>query len=147
MPDRRTLQRWSYAVVGVAGGIALVSLPPLLFPAPRPVGDTAFMLLRMASVAMALAWSGGFGLMAFLKADEFNRERAKFAWYWGSCLGIAASVLVVALVRLFGLPQLAGLALGGHDNFRVFAAGVGLPILAQVLASALVSLWWKVTKR
>jgi len=147
MPERKSLQRWSYAVVGVAGGVALVSLPQLLFPGPRAVDDATFTIARMASVAVALAWAGGFGLMAFRRADEFNRERSKFAWYWGSCLGIAVSVLAVALVRLFGLPQLAGLPAGGRAAFSAFAAGVVLTILAQVLGSGLVGLWWRATKR
>jgi len=132
------VQHWSYAVVAVGGAVALLYLTQLLFGGA---------LARSVAMILAIAWSAGFALLGFRKADEFNRERSKFAWYWGSFLAIPACVLMVTVVRLFGLPQLAGFTPGDHDTFRAFSAGVALPLLVQVIAYGLVSLWWRATKR
>jgi hypothetical protein len=146
MVDRKSLQRWSYALVGIGGGIAFVCLPQLLFPAARPIGDPAFAAARLASVVLGIAWAGYFALQGFRRADEYNRERSKFAWYWGSLIGIVPCVPIVALAHLIGLSPVVAAASSDHGQFRAFAAGVTLPILAQLLGFGLVSLWWRIRR-
>ena len=147
MPDRRTLQRWSYALVGVAGGIAFVSLPQLLFPGPPPVGDAAFTFARMASAAMALAWGGGFSLLAFRKADEFNRERSKFAWYWGAGGAMALTLAALGLYMAADAPWLAEALRGGWKPIELIALGAFGMGAAQVVGFAAAGvLWWQVRR-
>jgi len=147
MLERKTLQRWSYAAVGVGGALALLYLPQLLLSEPRAGGDPAFALARAVSVVLATAWAVYFSLVGFRKADEYNRERSKFAWYWGSFIGIVACGPIVAVIHLHWIPGVVPLSPTDHDQFRIFKAGVALPILAQMLGFVVVNLWWKATKR
>jgi hypothetical protein len=139
MIDRRSLKSLSYACAGVSGGIALLYIPRLL---PQIDGQGAS-LAEVGSVVLALAWTLYFALAGFRSAEEFARERSKFAWYWGSLIGIVTAVPVMALVALGGLPWL----IAGRSEAHALGLGMMVMLGAQLIGFVVMSAWWRATKR
>lgn len=147
MLDRRDLQRWPFVFVALAGGVAILFLPDLLLGAPQPAGGSSAVLARTTAAVAAIAWATIFGLAAFRRADEFNRERSKFAWYWGSLIGLAVATPIAVFTAVGGARWLSGAAPADPRLIHAFAFGVVLALAAQVLGSAAVSFWWRMTRR
>jgi hypothetical protein len=147
MLERRDLQRWTFVLVALAGAVAILFLPDLLLSGGQPAGGRSAVLARTTATVAAIAWAVFFGGAAFRRADEFNRERSKFAWYWGSLIGLAVATPVAAFVAVGRSGWLSSGAPADPQLVHAFALGVILPLAAQVLGSAAVSLWWRVTRR
>jgi cell division protein FtsW (lipid II flippase) len=147
MLERRELQRWTFVFVSVAGGVAILFLPDLLLSGLPQAGDRSAVLARTTATVAAIAWAVFFAMAAFRRADEFNRERSKFAWYWGSLIGLAVATPIAAFVAVGGSRWLNGAAPADPQLVHAFALGVVLSLAAQVLGSAAVSLWWRMTRR
>ncbi|HXA38748.1 MAG TPA: hypothetical protein VNW53_07105 [Phenylobacterium sp.] len=147
MLDRRTLQSWAFVAVAVGGAIPILFLPNLLASGPHAPGDAETVLSNTACTVLALAWACVFAVLGFRRADEFVQQRSKFAWYWGSLIGIVVAAPLFVFVGLGGLRLLDPAASVGRDLARAFMLGVTLPLAAQVLGFAGVTLWWKATKR
>lgn len=147
MIERRDLQRWTCVIVALAGAVAILFLPDLLLSGQRAAGDRSEVLARTTAVVAALAWATFFGMAAFRGDDEFNRERSKFAWYWGSLIGLAVATPIASFIAVGGYRWLSGAAAADPQLLHAFALGFVLALAAQVLGSAAVSLWWRVTRR
>ena len=147
MVESRSLQRWILALVAVAGGVGILFLPDLLFGGAHPGRDSAVVLAKSVSALAAVAWAAVFALAAFRRADEFNQERSKFAWYWGSLFGLAAATPLAAFIGAGGTRWLNPAAATDPQIAHAFALGVLLPLAAQVVGFAAVSLWWRATRR
>ena len=143
MFERRTLQSWAYRAVAVVGALPILFLPRIIFHGTPPGGGAVATAVTIASLAAGLAWASWFAIASFRRADEFVRERSKFAWYWGSLIGIVVAVLIFGLIALGGLPWVVS----GRDAIHGFKLGMLLPIAAQLLGFFAMSAWWRATKR
>ena len=148
MVDRRTLQGCAFALVAVAGAIPILFLPKLLFGlGPHPGNDPPFVLVSTACVLVGLAWAGYFSIRSFRRADEFVQSRTKFAWYWGSMIGVMAMPPLLAFAVFGGLHWIApGLDLS-RKVVTTFGFGMTATLVAQMIGFAGVSFWWRVTKQ
>ena len=146
--DRRTLQSCLFALVGVGGALPIVFLPKLIFGlGPHPGNDPAFVLTSTACLLLALAWAGYFSIRSFRRADEFIQSRTKFAWYWGSMIGVFAMAPLFAFATFGGLHLVApGVEVGGR-TMVAFGSGMSATLIAQMLGFAGVSLWWRVSRQ
>jgi hypothetical protein len=147
MMDRRNLKSWIFAFVAVAGALPILFLPNLLLAGPQPLGDQPVVFVKTVCTVAAIAWAAVFAVIGFRRAEEFSQERSKFAWYWGSMVGLVAGTPLLVFVGLGGLhwpsrPGSADTQLG-----HAFALGAGLVLFAQVLGFAVVSIWWRATRR
>ncbi|WP_297694637.1 hypothetical protein [Phenylobacterium sp.] len=147
MLDRHNLRLWAYSGVAFIGAIPIMVAPHYLIGPGHPAGDPLRIVVMTASAVAAVAWGFTFATLGFRHADEYIRERSKFAWYWGGLIGIAASAPVYAFVGLGGQHWLNPANPMGTQVFHAFALGYSLPILAQLLGFIGVYLWWKATKR
>jgi hypothetical protein len=142
MFERRTVQSLAYAAVGLVGAMPILFLPQMIFHGAPPHGDSGFVAVTVACMVAGLAWAAWFAIASFRRAEEFVQERSKFAWYWGSLIGLIIAVPVFALIAMGGLPWIAG----GADATRAFKLGMVLPIAAQVAGFIVMSVWWRATK-
>lgn len=147
MLERKDLQRWAFALVALAGAVAILFAPDLLRGHLEPAGGDAAVLARTTAVVAAIAWAAFFGSAAYRRSDEFNRERSKFSWYWGSLIGLGVATPFAAFVVVGGARWLIPAASASPLSIRAFALGVTLPLAAQALGSAAVSIWWRATRR
>jgi hypothetical protein len=143
MVDRRSLQSWTYAAVAVAGSVPILFLPNLMYRPTPPAGDAGYTAVKVACMAVGLAWAAWFAIAAFRRAEEFVQERSKFAWYWGSLMGLVIAVPVFGLIAMGGAPWIAS----GHDATRAFKIGLALPLAAQMMGAVVMSAWWRATRR
>ncbi|HEY8005160.1 MAG TPA: hypothetical protein VIE16_13075 [Phenylobacterium sp.] len=147
MFERRTLQSWAFTAAALGGALLILFLPELVGQAPRPAGEATNVIANTACAAAAIAWACAFAIASFRKADEFVQQRSKFAWYWGSLIGIAAATPAFVFVGLGGLRLFDPAAPVGAGVARAFMLGLTLPLAAQVLGFFAVTLWWRATKR
>ena len=143
MLDRRAIQSGALAVVGVVGAVPILFLPQMIFHGGSPAVDDGFLALSVACVAAGLAWASWFAIASFRWAEEFVQERSKFAWYWGSLIGLLIAVPVFVLIAMGGLPWIAA----GREATQAFKLGMVLPIGAQLAGFIVMSIWWRATKR
>ncbi len=148
MPDKRTVRLWTYSLIGLGGGIALLSLSFLVFGRPLTNG-----LLNPASIAqvvvssiLAVSWAIAFATLAYRNADEFMQEGSRVSWYWGGLMGVAASAPVYVFVMLGGLHWLWPSSPIGKELARAFAFGYALPVVFQLLGFTIVAAWWQLSK-
>jgi hypothetical protein len=149
MVDRRTLQSCAYALVGVGGALPIVFVPKLIFGlGPHPGNDPAFVWVSTACMTAGVAWGCYFAFKSFRRSDEFVQARAKFAWYWGSMIGIAAMAPIFGFAMFGGLQWfMPSVAAMGRDGWLTYAFGLLTPLIAQMMGFGAVSLWWRVTKQ
>jgi hypothetical protein len=149
MADRRSIRLWTYAATGLAGGIALLCLPLLVFgrPVTRVFPDPTRIAQMVVVVTLALAWGIAFAILAYRNADEFTQEGSRIAWYWGGVMGIAASAPVYAFIIMGGLHWLWPASPVGKELARAFAFGYALPLGMQLVGFVIVSAWWRLSKR
>src|SRR5215472_5104134 len=103
----RSILRWAYVVAGVVGVCCIVYAPLLLL---RTQSSPHLLPLRIvvitAAEVLAVAWWGFIFLRVYSLSDEFQREREKSAWYFGSAIGLGASVPPSAFIGAGGLHWL-----------------------------------------
>jgi hypothetical protein len=142
MMDRRAIQSGALAAVGVVGAMPILFLPQIIFHGAPSPGDSSFIAVTVACMVAGLVWAAWFAIASFRRAEEFVQERSKFAWYWGSLIGLLIAVPVFALIAMGGLPWIAN----GSDATRAFKLGMVLPIATQVAGFIVMSVWWRATK-
>jgi hypothetical protein len=102
---------------------------------PGPLGLLLTVLVNTAAMGAALLicvwwWRG---------IDEAAREAHKWAWWWGGCTGMAVGG--VALMTALGRE--ADTNLGGLSLNEVFASGVMVILLCQVIGYGIAwAVWW-----
>jgi hypothetical protein len=142
MLNRRAIQSGALATVGLVGAMPILFLPEMIFHGAPSRGDSGFVAVTVACMVAGLAWAAWFAIASFRRAEEFVQERSKFAWYWGSLIGLLVAVPVFALIAMGGLPWIAS----GSDATRAFKLGMVLPIASQVAGFIVMSVWWRATK-
>ncbi len=149
MLDRRTLQSCALNLVGIGGALPILFLPKLIFgPGPHPANDPAFVLTSTACMVAGVGWSFAFAVAGFRRADEFVQARSRFAWYWGSMIGVAAMAPVFAFALFGGLQWfLPGLGAITRGMWKTYALGLLTPLIAQMIGFAAVSAYWRATKQ
>lgn len=149
MTDRRSVRVWTYALLGLGGGIALMSLPILLFGRPVTSGaaDSTRIAQVIIGVILSVAWAFAFATLAYRNADEFMQEGSRVAWYWGGVMGIAASAPIYVFIMLGGLHWLWPSSPVGKELARAFAFGYALPVTFQLLGFSIVAVWWRLSKQ
>ena len=145
MIQRRTVEVWKYAGIGMLGGMAICYLPFLIAFGPGFSG--ARVLAWTASSSAAMVWVFVYARLAFKRHDEFGREASKFAWYWGGTAGLAASMPLYVFIVLGGLHWIDPSRPVRVDLARAFVMGFGLPVLAQLAGFLAVLMWWRLAKR
>ncbi len=136
MPSRREIQRIALLAVGVGGAVPIMFIPQMIFGSPGPVGSSSFAVTTTVCIALALAWAAWFNIASFRRSDEFIQERSKFAWYWGSLIGLATVIPIFAFVSLGGLHGLSPRFDVSRSLRQAFGYGMMLPIMAQVIGFA-----------
>src|ERR1700761_5198072 len=97
MLERRSLQSLVLNGVAVAGGLAIMLVPDLLVLGHAP-GEGPTTTAKIIAVIASLTWTSTFSVSGFRRAEEFVQERSKFAWYWGSLMGLVIAVPLLALL-------------------------------------------------
>jgi hypothetical protein len=123
MIEQRNLRSTALALTGVGGGCLIVALPALVpkWLGVTPLKGAAAITVVTALVLVGELWCLGFATLMHRSFDEYQRERAKSAWYWGGGIGLVASAPIAVFMAMAGwrptfmlgylLPSL-GLALG-----------------------------------
>ena len=145
--ESRSLAIWREHLIGAAGTIILI-LPALVWAGmqgPGIQGDR--ILIVTASVAVGTLWGFIFARRAFKRADEYQRERVKFAWHWGGMVGIMLSIPVYVFIGLGGLHWLDRSRPFGPEISVAFVSGYCLALFSQLLAFYAVAMWWRFAKR
>jgi hypothetical protein len=146
MFKQRTVQSWAFAATAVLGAILILFLPELTGAKSARPGDRESVLITTACTAAGIAWACTFAIASYRKADEFSQQRSKFAWYWGSMIGIAAATPAIVFIGLNGLHLLDPAAVAGPAMVRAFKMGLFLPLGAQVAGAIAVTIWWRATR-
>ena len=150
MIEERDRRAWGYAAVGVVGGLLLEFAPILFFSlAHRHAAgfNPTIILVMTASVLCAMIWAEYFAVSAHRTLDEFRREGAKFAWYWGGLMGAFASAPLYAFIGLGGLHWLFPASPIGPQLLRAFVVGYCILLFPQTIGFLVVHLWWKRSRR
>ena len=130
MMERGAIFTTGYLAFAVVGGLA-ISAAPLLLPVGALSGAAASLAFT-ASIAAAVAWALAFALKAHRALDEFQRERARRAIYWGTAGGLVASAPLYAFIVMGGLHRISSGVPGGKPLAVAFASGYGLALLSIV---------------
>ena len=148
MLDRRTLQSCALALVGVGGALPILFLPKFIFGfGPHPANDPPFVITSTVCMVLGVGWGGWFSIASFRRADEFLQARSKFAWYWGSMVGIAAMTPLFAFAIFGGLSWIFPSLPISRGAWLTYALGMITPLIAQMVGFAAVSVWWKAAKQ
>lgn len=137
--ERRTLNVVTYTAVALAGGLALEAAPLLLVP--RASTGWGSVIAFTGFVLAAATWATSFAIKAHDGLDEFQRERAKSAVYWGVTVGIVASAPIYAFVEMGGLQRVAPSVAGGKPLAIAFASGYGLAVVFIALGTCIAAAW------
>jgi|SRR5215217_4420003 len=142
MNERKSRPAFGGAI-GYLGSIGLTMLAGFLGAAgsgyfgawPGPVGLLLTLLVNAAAMGAVLLvavwwWRG---------IDEAAREAHKWAWWWGGCSGM----VVGAVLLLTALNRVADTELAGLEVNEVFAAGMVIVLLCQVIGYGIGwAVWW-----
>ena len=120
-----------YLLLGVIGAMVIATVP-LLAPKGTLAGAGG-VLAFTASTGVAVAWGLFLALKAHRALDEYQRERARRAVYWGTSGGIVASAPLYAFVAIGGLQRIDVSIPAGKSLAIAFAGGYGLALLSMVL--------------
>jgi hypothetical protein len=143
MIEHRTLRSTGLALAGVGGGWLIITLPslvPKLLGAP-PLKGAAAIAAVTALVLIGELWCLGFATLMHRSFDEFQRERAKSAWYWGGGVGLVASAPIAAFIGMGGLRLIDPTLSTGRPLANAFMLGYLLPSLCLGIGYVLASLW------
>lgn len=148
MSDPRTARVRRIAFWGLGGLAVLMALVGLLLR----IGGTWLtphgrILVGTAAFAALILWWGAVWLRMSYAQDEYMRWMEHRTWYWGSLLGMIASVPVFAFVGLGGLHWLLPATDSGPVAARAFASGYMLLLEMQVAGVFLVAIWRKLAKK
>lgn len=101
-------------------------------------GTTGFLLTLLVNT-VALGAAVLVGVWWWRGIDEAAREAHKWAWWWGGCSGL----FVGAIFLLTALNRPAEAELGGLDINQIFAAGMVVILLCQVIGYGIAwAVWW-----
>ncbi|GAA0630082.1 hypothetical protein GCM10009422_29510 [Brevundimonas kwangchunensis] len=101
-------------------------------------GMTGLLLTLLVNTA-ALGAAVLVGIWWWRGIDEAAREAHKWAWWWGGSSGM----LVGAILLLTALNRPAEAELGGLDMNQIFAGGMVVVLLCQVIGYGIAwAVWW-----
>lgn len=143
MIETRTLRSTTLALIGVGGG-SLIVLLPLLAPkllGPPTLKGAAAIAAATALVLIGELWCLGFATLMHRSFDEFQRERAKSAWYWGGGVGLVASGPIAAFIGMGGLRLIDPASSAVRPPANAFMLGYLLPSLCLGAGYVLASVW------
>lgn len=135
MFEPRTLNVAAYAAVALGGGLVIEATPLLLVP--RAASGLGSVIAFTGFILAAVTWSTFFAVKAHYRLDEFQRERAKGAVFWGVTVGIVASAPVYAFVEMGGIRRVAPAVAGGKPLAMAFASGYGLALVFIALGTCI----------
>lgn len=141
--SERELQRIGYTLIALIGGVAIALSPLLLFGHVQPHASLngASLVGATAASLLAMAWAVFFATRAYRSGDEFQREKEKSAWYWGSSVGLAASAPLLFFIGVGGLHWIDAKVPVGSDLMRAFLLGYFLPVVLMT-GGYFVSRFW-----
>ena len=134
-----------YVAVALLGGMTIAALP-LLAPAGSLAG-LAGIAAFTCSVLGSVTWAVLFAVLAHRRLDEYQRETAKSAVYWGTTLGIAVAAPLYAFVEIGGLHRLMPSLPVGRPLAIAFASGFGLPLVSVTLGIMITCAWLRWSKQ
>jgi len=146
--ERRSLRRWLFTAMAIAGALPLVVLPPLLITpsGAENVDGTRILAISVCSL-LGTVWALVFASLAFRAEDEFTQQGSKFAWYWGAMGGVVVSAPIYVFIQTGGLHWLDPAVPFSKALGRAFAMGYGLLLFSQLAGYVAVLSWWKATRR
>lgn len=102
---------------------------------PGMTGLLLTLLVNAAALGAALL----VGVWWWRGIDEAAREAHKWAWWWGGCSGM----IVGAVFLLTALSRPIEAELGGLDMNQLFAGGMVVILLCQVIGYGIAwAVWW-----
>jgi hypothetical protein len=135
MIDPRTWRVWRYALIGIAGGVAL-ELAPKFIPGLKDAhGQLTPLAIWSTTIlgALGIAWAYAFARRAFHASDEYRRATQQWAWYRGGVTGMMTATPLVVFFALGGLPLVGVKPPAFVDTGEAFAMGFAACALAQML--------------
>ena len=149
MPENRGMSIGAYKWTGALGAIALMAIAVVSFVGRRTsvLGQPGPILALTIVFTVAMAWNVAFQLLAYLRSDEFIREKHKSTWLWGGLVGLVVSMPLFMFFALGGLHWLDPSIPVDRDQLVAFARGYTLPVAAQALGAAVAMVLWNRAKR
>jgi len=147
--SRRERLMWVYRTAGPAGALALGVLTLLLFRSPRhpPYLEPARFVVLLVMTAVIMVWSFTFAWLTSRKQDEYTRNAAKYAWFWGGIIGLGCSVPVMAFIMWGGLTMIDPTAFRpSHEGALGLWFGYMLAVVFQFVGYLIARVWWGVRR-
>ena len=130
MLEYRTLRFAGYQLIGFVGAVFIVLTPVWVLGPPEPhSAPTALRIATFtAAVASSMIWVAFFSVRAYRTLDEFQRQREKTAWYWGSVIGLWISIPLFSFIGGGGLHWIDPAIPSSAQLWRSFLIGYLLPV-------------------
>jgi len=143
MFNQRFLLRVTFVSAALLGGLAIVWSPLLLFGPSRPHDplNSVRLLTGTAACGMAMAWTLFFTLRAYHQLDEFQQDRSKNSWYFGSLIGLTLSAPPFFFIAAGGLHWVDHQIPSGIHLLRAFLIGYFLPVICMAIGFYVVRFW------
>jgi hypothetical protein len=143
MSDRRNLIVLAYIAVGLVGAVGVLCAPLLAmgWRPPYAIPNAARIVVESLAALPAMGWAVFFATRAYLAWDEFQREKEKSAWYWGSSIGLAASAPVLFFIGAGGLHWLDPAIPSGIHLMRAFMIGYFLAVAPMGCGYLVARIW------
>ena len=147
--DQRRVKILANGVAAVVGGAALMWWPGFLWHGRGQIGPSHgdHILAATATTALGIAWIAFFLVRIFQLQDEFFRQGAKFAWYWGGSMGLMGTMPAYIFVALGGLTWLWPQVPSGPGLARAFVYGYALAYLGLTLGVVTAGAIWRLRNR
>lgn len=139
----------AYQLTGAFGAIALMLVAVFGF-AGRPgsvIGHPGPIVVLTIAFTVAVAWNIGFQFLAYLRSDEYIRERHKFSWLWGGLTGLVVSMPICIFIALGGLHWLDPSIPIDRGELLYFTRGYVLAVLAQAIGAGIAMALWTRAKQ
>ena len=149
MAERRGMSIRGYKLTGAVGAVALMGMAAVSFSGSRRslLGQPGPIVALTIAFTIAMAWNVAFQLIAYLRSDEFIRERHKSSWLWGGLLGLTASMPIFTFLALGGLHWLDPSIAVDQGQLLAFTRGYVLPVAAQAIGASIAMVFWNRAKR
>lgn len=150
MVERRGMSVRAYKLTGAFGAVAMMIAAAVLgFAGPRGsvLGRPGPIVSLTIAFTVAVAWNIGFQFLAYLRSDEYIRERHKFSWLWGGLAGLVVSMPICIFVSLGGLHWIDPSIPLDRDQLLYFTRGYVLPVLSQAIGAGVAMALWTRAKQ
>ncbi|MBS0411012.1 MAG: hypothetical protein JSR86_13930 [Proteobacteria bacterium] len=147
--DRMRMANVGNAVAALVGGAALMWWPGFVWHGGGQIGPSHGdrILAATVSTALGIAWIAVFMVRIFRRQDEFFRQGAKFAWFWGGPMGLMATMPAYIFIALGGLTWLWPQTPSGPGLARAFVYGYALAYIGPTLGVTTAGLVWRLRNR